>query len=76
MIFIKKSPAPEELEKLKKEAEEQGLSDKEAYDTLRNPLKSQVRESKSCVRCDSGRHIASRWRFLRKLSRAITYVGK
>ena len=45
MIFIKKTPAPEELEKLKKEAEEQGLSDKEGYDTLGNPLRSQVREN-------------------------------
>lgn len=48
MIYIRKSTAPVELEKLKKEAEEQGLSDKEAYDTLRNPLKSQVRESLMC----------------------------
>lgn len=39
MIFIKKSPAPAELEALKKEAEEKGLSDKEGYDHLKNPLK-------------------------------------
>ena len=36
MIFIKKSPAPAELEALKKEAEEKGLSDKEGYDHLKN----------------------------------------
>lgn len=44
MILIEKSSPPPELEVLKKEAEEQGLSDKEAYETLRNPLKNQVRE--------------------------------
>lgn len=48
MIFIKKSPAPPELEALKKEAEEKGLSGKEGYDTLRNPLKKQVRETLMC----------------------------
>lgn len=45
MILIKKLPAPSELETLKKEAEKLGLSDKEAYDRLRNPLKSKVREA-------------------------------
>lgn len=44
MIFIEKQPAPPELERLKKEAEAKGLSDKEGYDTLGNPLKRQVRE--------------------------------
>lgn len=42
MILIKKMQAPPELESLKKEAEKLGLSDKEGYDKLRNPLKSQV----------------------------------
>ena len=41
MILIHKSPAPPALEALKKEAEKQGLSDKEGYDLLRNPLKKQ-----------------------------------
>ena len=45
MILIHKSPAPPALEALKKEAEKQGLSDKEGYDLLRNPLKKQVREA-------------------------------
>ena len=45
MILIEKNSAPPELEMLKKEAEEQGLSDKEAYERLRNPLKNQVREA-------------------------------
>ena len=45
MIFIEKKSAPLELEVMKKEAEKQGLSDKEGYEKLRNPLKSQVRES-------------------------------
>ena len=45
MIFIQKQPAPPELEKLKKKAEEQGLSDKEGYNLLGNPLKRQVREA-------------------------------
>jgi len=45
MIFIRKNSAPPELEKLKKEAEEQGLSDTEGYDKLRNPLKDRVREA-------------------------------
>ena len=45
MIFIEKNLAPPELEVLKKEAEKQGVSDKEGYERLRNPLKSQVRES-------------------------------
>lgn len=45
MILIHKSPAPPDLEVLKKEAEKQGLSDKEGYDLLRNPLKEQVREA-------------------------------
>ena len=45
MILIKKSPAPPELETLKKQAEEQGLSDKEGYDKLGNPLKNQVRKA-------------------------------
>lgn len=45
MILIKKNPAPLELEVLKREAEEQGLSDIEGYDRLRNPLKNEVRES-------------------------------
>ena len=43
MILIKKFPAPSDLETLKKEAEEQGLSDKDGYAKLRNPLKTQVR---------------------------------
>ena len=38
MILIKKFPAPSDLETLKKEAEEQGLSDKDGYAKLRNPL--------------------------------------
>lgn len=45
MILIKKLPALPELEALKKKAEQQGLTDKEGYDTLRNPLKAQVKES-------------------------------
>ena len=45
MIFIKKAPAPLELEKLKRKAEEQKLSDTEAYNLLRNPLKARVREA-------------------------------
>ena len=45
MILIKKMQAPPELENLKREAEKLGLSDKEGYDKLGNPLKSQVRES-------------------------------
>lgn len=45
MILIKKMQAPSELEHLKREAEEQGLSDKEGYAELRNPLKSEIRES-------------------------------
>lgn len=45
MILIEKLPAPSELETLKEEAEKLGLSDKEAYDRLRNPLKSKVRET-------------------------------
>ena len=45
MILIKKLPAPSDLETLKEEAEKLGLSDKEAYDRLRNPLKSKVREA-------------------------------
>ncbi len=45
MILIKKSPAPPGLDELKRNAEEQGLSDKEAYNLLRNPLKVQVREA-------------------------------
>lgn len=45
MILIKKSPAPPELDELKRDAEEQGLSDKEAYNLLGNPLKAQVREA-------------------------------
>lgn len=48
MIFIKKSSAPSELEALKKEAEKLGLSDKEGYDMLVNPLKDQVREALIC----------------------------
>ena len=34
MILIKKFPAPSDLETLKKEAEEQGLSDKDGYATV------------------------------------------
>lgn len=45
MILINKSDAPVELEALKQEAEKQNLSDKEAYDLLRNPLKRMVREA-------------------------------
>ncbi len=48
MIFIKKSPAPAELETLKKEAEEKGLSDKDGYNNLKNPLKKQVRDALMC----------------------------
>lgn len=45
MTLIKKMQAPRGLEHLKREAEEQGLSDKEGYAELRNPLKSEIRES-------------------------------
>lgn len=45
MILIKKQAAPQELEALKSEAEKKHLSDSEAYNLLRNPLKQQVRES-------------------------------
>lgn len=43
MILIKKSEAPPELEALRKQAEDEKLSDKEGFDLLRNPLKDQVR---------------------------------
>lgn len=45
MILIHKMPAPPDLEALKKEAEEQGLSDKEGYDLLRDSLKEEVRDA-------------------------------
>jgi uncharacterized protein (TIGR02646 family) len=45
MILIRKSPSPEALLALKREAEEKGLSDQEGYAMLRNPLKGQVREA-------------------------------
>lgn len=45
MILIKKSAPPPGLDELKQEAERLGLSDKEGYDLLRNPLKKEVRNS-------------------------------
>ena len=45
MIHIIKSAPPEELMRLKKCAEEQGLTDKEGYEKLGNPLKEVVRQS-------------------------------
>ena len=45
MILIKKGTPPSELEELKQKAEFWGLSDKEGYDLLRNPLKKEVRNS-------------------------------
>ena len=45
MILIKKGTPPSELEELKQKAEFLGLSDKEGYDLLRNPLKKEVRNS-------------------------------
>ena len=42
MILIKKGTPPSELEELKQKAEFLGLSDKEGYDLLRNPLKKEV----------------------------------
>ena len=45
MILIKKMQPPPELERLKRKAEELGLSDKDGYDKLSNPLKSEVRVS-------------------------------
>ena len=45
MILIKKSPVSHELDTLKRKAEKQGLSEKQAYDKLKNPLKAQVREA-------------------------------
>lgn len=45
MILIKKGTPPSELEELKQKAEFLGLSDKEGYDLLRNPLKKEVRSS-------------------------------
>lgn len=44
MILIQKSAPPSGLLELKKDAEAQGLSDKEGYEKLRNPLKSEVRD--------------------------------
>ena len=44
MILIKKQAAPPELEALKAQAEKAHLSDSEAYNLLRNPLKQQVRD--------------------------------
>ena len=43
MILIKKFAAPIELNELKQQAEAANLSDSEGYDTLRNPLKNEVR---------------------------------
>lgn len=45
MIPIQKIAAPAGLEELQQKAREHGLSDKEAYDTLSNPLKEEVRQS-------------------------------
>lgn len=45
MILINKLPSLPELEALKKDAESRGLTDKEGYETLSNPLKTQVKES-------------------------------
>lgn len=45
MILINKSVLPQELEKLKYDAERQGLSDRKAYEKLGNPLKTYVRNS-------------------------------
>lgn len=42
MIEIRKGPPPEGLVALAQEAAEKGLTPKEAYDTLRNPLKEEV----------------------------------
>ena len=64
MILIKKFPAPSDLETLKKEAEEQGLSDKDGYAKLRNPLKTQVR------------NLLIQEDLATELHRAITYLGE
>ena len=45
MIYIKKSAPPKELVELKTCAEKHGLTDKEGYDKLGNPLKEIVRQS-------------------------------
>ena len=45
MIAIKKQGEPAGLTRLRERAVAAGLSPKEAYDTLRNPLKEQVRNS-------------------------------
>ncbi len=45
MIFIDKASAPKELDKLMNDAKVKGLSGKDAYEMLRNPLKSEVREA-------------------------------
>ncbi len=44
MIFIKKLAAPPELEELKRSAEAKCLTENEAYNALRNPLKQRVRD--------------------------------
>ena len=51
MIVIKKGTEPDELEKLRNECLEMGLSPKESYAMLRNPLKTEVLE---CLKRDQG----------------------
>lgn len=51
MIVIKKGTEPDELEKLRNECLEMGLSPKESYAMLRNPLKTKVLE---CLKRDQG----------------------
>ena len=45
MIAIKKEAEPADLKELRKEAANRGLSPKEAYQTLVDPLKRKVRKS-------------------------------
>lgn len=45
MILIQKTTPPPGLILLKQQAEEAGMTDKEGYDLLNNPLKTEVRES-------------------------------
>lgn len=44
MIFIRKLKPPSELDELKRSSEDRGLTENEAYNTLRNPLKQRVRD--------------------------------
>lgn len=59
MIEVKKGPEPEELKRLREECIEAGLSPKESFKMLQNPLKQQVLESlkrdqgQICVYCMS-----------------------